>query len=162
MQRGNASDNSWSRSSRSKANLNSVKGMTRSLKWKIIWHAFYVILAMWYTLRVSISYIDRYLTIFISKVAMIRESLLDFILTEKVNYFALFFIFCLPELSIFVIYRNFGWTSNYKCFPFKEYGRNINLYSKKRRGILISIYMWSIHKLCKWFWRVLKVRSSFL
>ena len=81
------------------------------------------------------------LTIFISKVAMIRESLLDFILTEKVNYFALFFIFYLPELSIFVIYRNFGWTSNYKCFPFKEYGRNINLYSKKRRGILISIYM---------------------
>ena len=70
---------------------------------------------------------------------MIRESLLDFILTEKVNYFALFFIFYLPELSIFVIYRNFGWTSNYKCFPFKEYERNINLYSKKRRGILISI-----------------------
>ena len=97
--------------------------MTRSLKWKIIWHAFYVILAMWYTLRVSISCIDRSLTIFISKVAMIRENLLDFILTEKVNYFALFFIFYLPELSIFVIYRNFGWTSNYKCFPFKEYGR---------------------------------------
>ena len=67
--------------------------------------------------------------------------LMDFILTEKVNYFALFFIFYLPELSIFVIYRNFGWTSNYKCFPFKEYERNINLYSKKRRGILISIYM---------------------
>ena len=136
--------------------------MTRSLKWKAIWHAFYVILAMWYRLRVSISCIDRSLTIFISKVAMIRENLLDFILTEKVNYFALFFIFYLPELSIFVIYRNFGWTSNYKCFPFKEYGRNINLYSKKRRGILISIYMWPIHKLCKWFWRVLKVRSSSL
>ena len=61
--------------------------MTRSLKWKIIGHAFYVILAMWYTLRVSISCIDRSLTIFISKVAMIRENLLDFISTEKVNYF---------------------------------------------------------------------------
>ena len=53
---------------------------------------------------------------------MIRENLLDFILTEKVNYFALFFIFYLPELSIFVIYRNFGWTSNYKCFRSRNMG----------------------------------------
>ena len=67
------------------------------------------------------------------------------IFTEKV-YLKVLVCFVLFMLSILVICRNFGWTSNHKCFSFKEYERKYELVLQKTaRNTHISLN--AIHSL---------------